>query len=132
MDAASWPSGAAAGMRVGEVDEEELDDDIEAPQPPAPPPGDPPPDAPMSTRAASSTGALPMSMSGPGMSLCYSVIPGCISILGRTSEHSAGTAFQCESGCWDGPSHEAHWLHNVSTIWLSNSAGPNQLIRWVP
>lgn len=67
MDAASWPSGAAADTRVDEGDDEELDDDSEAPQPPAPPAGDPPHEASMSTRAASSTGALPMSMSGPGV-----------------------------------------------------------------
>jgi len=64
MDAASWPSGAAADTRLDEVDDEELEDDSEVPRPPAPPPGAPPLDS-MSTRAPSSTGALPMSMSGP-------------------------------------------------------------------
>ena len=45
MDAASWPSNAAADTRVddvNDVDDEELEDDIEAPRPPAPAPGDPP------------------------------------------------------------------------------------------
>ena len=67
MDAASWPSGAAADTRVddvNDVDDEELEDDIEAPRPPAPAPGDPPLDA--SMPAAASTGALPMSTSAPG------------------------------------------------------------------
>lgn len=65
MDAASWPSGAAADTRLDEVDDEELEDGSEAPRPPAPPPGAPPLES-MSARAPSSTGALPMSMSGPG------------------------------------------------------------------
>ena len=67
MGAASWPSGAAAGTRVDEVEDEELDDDVEAPRLPAPSPQDTPPDASMSTRAASSAGVLPMSTSGPGV-----------------------------------------------------------------
>lgn len=67
MDAASWPSGAAADTRVDEVhdvDDEELEDDTEAPRLLALTPGDPPLDA--SMPAAASTGALPMSTSAPG------------------------------------------------------------------
>ena len=69
MDAASWPLGAAADTRVDETGDEELDEDSEVPPPPALPAGDLRPEASMSIRAASSTGALPMSMSGPGVRL---------------------------------------------------------------
>ena len=71
MDVASWTSGAAADTRVDEVDDEELDDDVGPPAAPAGPHpgGQAPLDASMSTHAASSTGALPMSMSGPGARL---------------------------------------------------------------
>lgn len=71
MDAASWPSGAAADASAGEVVDDELEEDSGGP-PPAPAlPGDPLPDASMSTRAASSTGARPMSTSGAGVRLSW-------------------------------------------------------------
>ena len=67
METASWQSGAAADTRVDEVEDEELDDDVEAPQLLVPPPGHPASDASMSTQAASSRGPLLMSTSGPGV-----------------------------------------------------------------
>ena len=71
MEAASWPSGAAADTRVDEVDEEELEDSGEAPHQQRLFWGDPLPYASMNTRAAPSTGRSPCERTGRAPVLAY-------------------------------------------------------------
>ena len=69
--------------------------------------GGPVPEASMSTRAASSTGALPMSMSGPGVRLCR--VATCTTMvcwhLGA-ADIFRGPDAVCNGKCWEAPLHK--------------------------